>query len=149
MKEKPNWLSMITFYWLWEFFQKSTTKKLVHDDLFELPEKRSVKHVSDTFEQIFEKQGKDISLRRAFFTFIGYEYILAGFPKLISQLLSLSQPFVLYQIINSLQESQKRSLFFTGIYFISKVIHAICDSRHRYKVSKIADMVRSFFYFLF
>eukprot|EP01080_Neovahlkampfia_damariscottae_P002452 gene2452-3162_t len=142
MKEKPNWLSMITFYWLWEFFQKSTTKKLVHDDLFELPTKRSVNYVSDNFEEIFEKQGKDISLRKAFFSFAGTEYILAGIPKLISQLLSLSQPFVLYQIINSLHENQRRSLIFTGVYFISKTIHAICDSRHRYKVSKIADMTK-------
>jgi hypothetical protein len=140
-KQRPNWISIITFYWLWEFFLKSTTKKLSHDDLFELPPKRKVPNISEEFESIFQKQGKEISLRSALFSLIGIEYILAGIPKLISQLLSLSQPFVLYQIINSLHESQQKSLIYTGVYFLSKTIQALCDSRHRYKVSKIADIV--------
>lgn len=142
INSKPNLFSLFTFYWLYDFLMNNYQKTLKLKDLFELPPKRSVKYVSENFEEIIKD--KKVDLGKGLWKLIGREYIYSGIPKFISEILSLCNPYLFFQIINSLQEEDKTTaMIYTIILFFFKSVSIICDTNHRYKISKLADIVKS------
>lgn len=137
-----NIVSMMTFYWLGDFLKNSLGKTLELKDLLKPSSKRSVQFTSTHFTKIMTKQ-KTVNLKAGLQELLLWEYLKSVLPKFISDILNLSHPYTLFQIIHFLETGNKDlAITWTFVLFCTKSVAILCDTRHRYMISKLADIVR-------
>ncbi|KAJ1952202.1 hypothetical protein EC988_003681, partial [Linderina pennispora] len=102
--EDANIFSQLTFSWMSPLLKLGRTKLLTEADLWDLPRKYAPSRIAAKFEEKWQHEvdneaKRRPSLIRALWSTVGLPFALAGFFKLIQDILQFTQPVLLSRLI--------------------------------------------------
>ncbi|KAJ2475512.1 hypothetical protein EV174_005249, partial [Coemansia sp. RSA 2320] len=153
--EDANIFSQLTFSWLSPLLKLGRQKQLTEDDLWELPASCAPASVTEIFDthwqhELMHREHRTPSLLRALWKTVGTPYALGGVFKLIQDLLLLTKPILLSQLIGFVAsyatdapQPMSFGYFYAGSMLVLQIIQSVVLHQYFYANNTTGLQIRS------